>query len=256
MLPQKVYPRLKGLIDDRAEKELYLSIMKIYEYIDINLRSQQGEIENKLGRQQQLVNTRQGQLLNDFATQLAGLQNQQTNPLAILGGGSVTSVGINLPGTVFSNGGPVTSSGNVSATFVNQNANTFFAGPTTGVAATPAFRAQVLADLPYKVYSALLTQTGTNDPTATVLGNSLSAAIAWTRTGAGTYIGTLIGAFPASKVLILVSGDVNTGLGLGVLYYASRTSSNVITLLTYSIVDATQEDDLLADTNILILVFP
>jgi hypothetical protein len=50
--------------------------------------------------------------------------------------------------------------------------------------------------LPYKVYTALLTQTGTDAPVATVLENSLGGTLVWTRNSDGEYTATLIGAFP------------------------------------------------------------
>jgi hypothetical protein len=63
--------------------------------------------------------------------------------------GTVTSVGLSLPTSVFDiSGSPVTGSGTLTATFDTQAANTVFAGPTTGGAATPAFRALVAADIP------------------------------------------------------------------------------------------------------------
>lgn len=63
--------------------------------------------------------------------------------------GTVTSVGLSLPTSVFDvTGSPVTTSGTLTATFDTQSANTAFMGPTTGGAATPAFRALVAADLP------------------------------------------------------------------------------------------------------------
>ena len=40
---------------------------------------------------------------------------------------------------------------------------------------------------PYKVYSALLTQTGTSNPTATVLENTLGQTITWSYNGVGAY---------------------------------------------------------------------
>jgi hypothetical protein len=56
---------------------------------------------------------------------------------------------LSLPSSVFTvSGSPVTSGGSLSATFVSQSANTFFAGPTSGTAATPTFRALVAGDLP------------------------------------------------------------------------------------------------------------
>lgn len=39
----------------------------------------------------------------------------------------------------------------------------------------------------YKVYTALLTQSGTNAPVATILENTLGFVPSWTRTAAGTY---------------------------------------------------------------------
>ena len=42
---------------------------------------------------------------------------------------------------------------------------------------------------PYKVYTALLTQTGTNAPLATVLENTLGVDINWTRLSIGAYSG-------------------------------------------------------------------
>lgn len=50
-----------------------------------------------------------------------------------------------------------------------------------------------------KVYVALLTQTGTDAPVATVLKNTLGGTVVWTRTIAGAYYGTLVGAFTENK---------------------------------------------------------
>lgn len=63
-------------------------------------------------------------------------------------GGSVTSVGLSLPGIFNVGGSPVTGSGVLTGTFINQTANTFFAGPSTGGLGSPGFRSMVLADLP------------------------------------------------------------------------------------------------------------
>ena len=52
----------------------------------------------------------------------------------------------------------------------------------------------------YKVYTALLTQTGTSDPVATVLENTLGD-IVWSRVGVGHYSGVLLGAFTANKTI-------------------------------------------------------
>lgn len=65
------------------------------------------------------------------------------------GSGTVTSVDVTVPSSILAiSGGPVTGSGTFVITLQNQTANTVFAGPTTGGAAAPTFRALVAADLP------------------------------------------------------------------------------------------------------------
>lgn len=54
-----------------------------------------------------------------------------------------------------------------------------------------------------KLYSALLGQSGTADPVATVLINTLGFDIVWTRQSAGHYIGTTGGTLPTAKTLLL-----------------------------------------------------
>jgi len=58
-----------------------------------------------------------------------------------------------------------------------------------------------IQQLPYKVYTALLTQTGTDAPVATVLENTLGD-IVWSRVNVGVYLGTLNGAFLSDKTFI------------------------------------------------------
>jgi hypothetical protein len=76
--------------------------------------------------------------------------------------GTVTSVGLAMPAIFSVSGSPVTSSGTLTASWVAQNANLVFAGPSSGSAAAPTFRTLVGADLPA--------------PTATTLGGVESTA--------------------------------------------------------------------------------
>lgn len=62
--------------------------------------------------------------------------------------GTVTSVALTVPSFLSVSGSPVTSSGTLAVTLATQTANTVFAGPTTGAAATPTFRSLVAADIP------------------------------------------------------------------------------------------------------------
>ena len=55
----------------------------------------------------------------------------------------------------------------------------------------------------YKVYTALLTQTGTDAPVATVLENTLGGTPVWYRNDVGSYIIELIGAFTTNKTIII-----------------------------------------------------
>lgn len=76
------------------------------------------------------------------------------------GGGTVTSVGLALPAGVFTiSGSPVTTTGILTGSFTTQIANTVLAGPSSGGAATPAFRALVTADLPAGTGTNALTNT-------------------------------------------------------------------------------------------------
>src|ERR1700693_6105995 len=67
------------------------------------------------------------------------------------GGGTVTSIGVADTSTtpIFTvSGSPVTSSGTIDLTLKNESANTVFAGPASGPAAEPTFRALVPSDVP------------------------------------------------------------------------------------------------------------
>lgn len=72
-------------------------------------------------------------------------------------GGTVTSVGLSLPIEFSVTGSPITTSGTLTATWANENANYFFAGPITGAATTPTFRAMVIKDTPVLGGSPLIT---------------------------------------------------------------------------------------------------
>lgn len=63
-------------------------------------------------------------------------------------GGTVSSVGVSVPSFLSVSGSPVTTSGTIAISLATQSANTVFAGPTSGGAATPTFRGLVAADIP------------------------------------------------------------------------------------------------------------
>lgn len=67
----------------------------------------------------------------------------------VSGAGTVSSVALTVPGVLFSvTGSPITTSGTLAFSLLNQTANTVLAGPTTGAAAGPTMRSLVAADIP------------------------------------------------------------------------------------------------------------
>lgn len=62
--------------------------------------------------------------------------------------GTVTSVNATVPAEFAVGGVPITGSGTIAITKVNESANTVWAGPTSGGAAQPTFRSLVTADMP------------------------------------------------------------------------------------------------------------
>jgi hypothetical protein len=81
------------------------------------------------------------------------------------GGGTVTSVTFAGDGVVDSStpSTAVTTSGQVTATILNQSANTALRGPASGSAAAPTFRQDVIADLPAGTVYSVVPTTNSGD---------------------------------------------------------------------------------------------
>lgn len=103
---------------------------------------------------------------------------------------------------------------------------------------------------PYKVYTALLSQFGTDAPVAIVLENTIGT-IVWTRFNEGEYRGTLIGAFTNCWTIINVNNVNNNGD----FAYAKimRQSINVVVIVT--VTDGVVTDGMLESTEIEIRVY-
>ena len=100
------------------------------------------------------------------------------------GSGTVTSVGLSLPAEFSVSGSPVTGSGTLTAAKANQNANLVYAGPATGSAAAPTFRALTAADIPALGY-------GSVSSVGLALDSGLYTVSGSPVTGSGTLTGTL-----------------------------------------------------------------
>jgi hypothetical protein len=150
-----------------------------------------------------------------------------------VGTGTVTSVALTMP-SIFSVGGsPVTTSGTLAVTLATETANTVWAGPTTGAATTPTFRALVTADLPAGTGTVTSFSAGTLSPlfttsvatatTTPALSFSLSNAAGGTLFGNNT-TGSAAPAYTTAPVLGI------PGTSTGTIALASVTASGKFTI--------------------------
>lgn len=86
--------------------------------------------------------------------------------------------------------------------------------------------------LPYKVYSATITQTGTSAPVPVVMQNTLGITPTWARTGIGQYTLTATGAWVTAKTTLPNSSTILAGDDSDeyASTYWERTSADVLTL--------------------------
>ncbi len=112
----------------------------------------------------------------------------------------------------------------------------------------------------YKVYTALLTQTGTDAPVATVLENTLGGTVVWTRSSAGVYVGTLTNGFTLNKTILPFTHIVNGAIpyqydpGNVVSYTVLLTSDDSVTLSF--VIDGSLSDDAFTNLPVQIIVYP
>ena len=115
-----------------------------------------------------------------------------------------------------------------------------------------------IADTEPKVYVALLSQTGTDAPVATVLKNTLGGEVVWDYFGVGSYSGTLVGAFTENKTVSpssnkIIEGDVDTYLVQASIY---RSTNDYITFQCYDMVADDGINGVLNSFLVEVLVYP
>ena len=132
------------------------------------------------------------------------------------------------------------------------SANDVFPIVDTDNSATKKVTAKSVKDYirPYKVYTALLTQTGENAPVATVLENTIGD-IVWARISEGSYEGILANAFTNNKTFILVGANLSDGTS-EITFETSAFLSKIF-LATYAA--RLTSDGLLINTPIEIRVY-
>ncbi len=145
----------------------------------------------------------------------------------------VTSVALALPSIITVSGSPVTSSGTLTGTLTTQAVNSIFAGPSSGAAAAPTFRALTTADIPALAYGSVTSvsftggivsvATPTTTPALTVAGTSggvpyFSSGTTWASSAAlaanAIVLGGGAGAAPATTTTgtgVVTALGVNTG---------------------------------------------
>lgn len=122
----------------------------------------------------------------------------------------------------------------LSADYTNNNVEIVLPNES-GTLALTSDRAAILG---YREYVALLSQTGTGNPSAVIIRNELSGPIVWTRNYAGNYSGTLVGAFTVNKT---DPGPYGAPIGLDFyeayesneIYLASSGEPDTVTLRSF-----------------------
>lgn len=129
------------------------------------------------------------------------------------GGSGVTSVGLDLPSSVFDiTGSPVTTTGTLTGSFKTQTANRVFAGPASGIAAAPTFRALVALDIP--------------DVSSTYLTVSTASSTYLTQTNAASTYQPLNAKLTSIAALTSAAGWLHNN-GSGTFAYSAPTKSDV-----------------------------
>lgn len=165
--------------------------------------------------------------------------------------GTVTSVGLSLPTQFTVTNSPVTSSGTLTAAWNNQTANYVLAGPSTGAAAVPTFRALVAADIPALSYVTSVAQsftgglisvsgspiTSSGTLALTVAGTSggipyFSSGTTWASSGALTQYGVVYGGGAGAAPVATAAGttgQVLTAVTGGAPVWAAPATSGTVT---------------------------
>lgn len=152
-------------------------------------------------------------------------------PSALPAFGTVSSVGLAMPSIFNLTGSPITNSGTLSVTLAPQASNTFLAGPASGAAGAPSFRALAGLDIP----SINLASTGNGGVTGTLKvanggtglvsvgsnGQCLASngtALVWNSCGTGTVTSvglTLPSGFGTSGSPVTASGTLGLSMPAG-----------------------------------------
>lgn len=149
-------------------------------------------------------------------------------PALPYGTGTVTSVGLSMPGQFTVTNSPVTTSGTLTAAWNNQTAAYVLAGPATGVAAAPTFRALVATDVPTLNQNTTGTAANVTGVVAIANGGTGSTTAATALTALGAYPATNPNGYTSNTGTVTsVSG---TGTVSGLSLSGTVTTTGNLTL--------------------------
>jgi hypothetical protein len=91
-------------------------------------------------------------------------------------------------------------------------------------------------ELPYKIYTALLTQSGETALTAIELENTLGVTPVWSYNSIGNYQLTANGLFLASKTVVFMGSPYDDPATINFFGQANRLNDNVINVFTFKFI--------------------
>jgi hypothetical protein len=105
---------------------------------------------------------------------------------------------------------------------------------------------------PYKVYTALLSQTGEEAPTTIVLENTIGNII-WSYNDVGQYKGTLSNAFPEQETALFITNTTYNSTSNA--YFLTNGTADSVVVETYNAANTSRTDGKLGLTTIEIRVY-
>lgn len=182
-------------------------------------------------------------LVSKHVTQTSGvlIVGEEYTILDFNGGDNFSNVATVVSGTINTTGCVFIATGTTPTTYSNGSTLARYVSQKYGISDL---------GLAPKVYKALLTQSGTNAPVATVLVNTLGGTPTLTYGISGSYNAELIGGFPNGKTFVTIGGNSASS---SAIFTTNRYDEDNIEIRSHSGVLA---DDLLSETSILIEVYP